>query len=30
VLTGEAAVVDGNGVPLDGAFCRMPWAVFKG
>jgi (1->4)-alpha-D-glucan 1-alpha-D-glucosylmutase len=28
VLTGEALVADGNVVPLEGAFCWMPWAAF--
>jgi len=28
VLTGEAPVADGNVVPLEGAFCWMPWAAF--
>ncbi|HWT20877.1 MAG TPA: hypothetical protein VN280_18400 [Variovorax sp.] len=30
VLTGESLMVEGNGAPLDEAFCRMPWAVFRG
>ena len=29
VLTGESLTVNGNVVPLDGAFFRMPWAAFK-
>ncbi|WP_260590745.1 malto-oligosyltrehalose synthase [Variovorax sp. DXTD-1] len=28
VLTGEALVANGNVVPLEGAFCWMPWAAF--
>ncbi|MET3915640.1 (1-_4)-alpha-D-glucan 1-alpha-D-glucosylmutase [Variovorax sp. OAS795] len=29
VLTGEPVSLKGNAVPLDEAFCRMPWAAFK-
>jgi len=28
-LTGEALSINGNVVPLDEAFCRMPWCAFK-
>jgi len=30
VLTGEALLVSGNVIPLNEAFCRMPWGAFKG
>ncbi|MDQ0024265.1 (1-_4)-alpha-D-glucan 1-alpha-D-glucosylmutase [Variovorax paradoxus] len=29
VLTGETLAVKGSVVPLDEAFCRVPWAAFK-